>query len=165
MSEPIPEPLSAPVLRRAVAADADGLAQVMFRAIHAAPSPYTKAERAAWLPQPHAGPDWAARLAAQTVVVAQGRAGILGFLSLDTEGYVDLAFILPEARGSGLFRALHSQIEAEAWAAGLPRLYTHASLMAEPAFRACGYRLLEREGVARGDQVLRRALMEKPLAG
>ena len=156
--------MSEPVLRQALASDAAALAQVMFRAIHEGPSPYTAAERAAWLPEPHVAPGWDARLAEQTVVLAESGAEVLGFLSLGAEGYVDLAFILPEARGHGLFRALHDRMEAVARAAGLPRLFTHASLMAEPAFRACGYHLLKWEGVARGDQLLRRALMEKPLA-
>jgi putative acetyltransferase len=155
--------MSEPVLRWAVATDSAALAQVMFRAIHEGPSPYSSAERVAWLPQAHGGAGWDARLAAQNVVLAESGAGVLGFLSLCEDGYVDLAFILPDARGRGLFRALHGRIETTARDAGLGRLYTHASLMAEPVFRSYGYGLVQREVVTRGDQVLRRALMEKPL--
>jgi putative acetyltransferase len=52
-------------------------------------------------------------------------------------------------------------IEERALAQGEPRLWTHASLMAEPAFAAIGFAVVERQVVPMGDENLERAMMEK----
>lgn len=150
-------------IRRAVEADYDALGQVMFRAIHEGESPYTMAQRHAWMVAPNAGAGWAERLGRQFVVLGEGVAGPVGFLSLDEKGYVDLAYILPKARGTGLFAELLREIEATARRRGLLHLTTHASLMAQPAFRRCGFGIDHHETVERNGEVLARAAMSKSL--
>ena len=54
-------------------------------------------------------------------------------------------------------------LEATARAEWEPRLWTHASLMAQPAFAALGFAVIQHETVARAGQTLSRAQMEKPL--
>ncbi|MEL7336471.1 MAG: hypothetical protein AAFN70_09765, partial [Planctomycetota bacterium] len=49
--------------------------------------------------------------------------------------------------------------------AGEPRLWAHASLMAQPAFAAVGFRAIKEETVQIDDQVLRRFEMEKQIDG
>jgi hypothetical protein len=44
-----------------------------------------------------------------------------------------------------------------------PRLWVHASLMAQPAFAAVGFSITEHQVVQIGDQAFKRAYMEKPL--
>ena len=154
--------MTPPQLRTATAADADALGIVMFRAIHEGPSPYTQAQRKAWLAQPNGGPDWSARLAAQYVVLAEPDA-ITGFMTMTPEGYIDLAYILPVARGQGLFSALLSRITDEARKNGLTRLSTHASLMAQPAFARYGFEIDHHETVTRNGETLARAAMSIPV--
>jgi putative acetyltransferase len=77
--------------------------------------------------------------------------------------YIDFAFIRPEAQGSGLFRRLFELVEAHARAANEARLWVHASLMAQPAFAAVGFSVVEHQNVQIGDQIFQRAMMEKPL--
>lgn len=149
-------------LRTATAADTEALGIVMFRAIHEGDSPYTQAQRVAWLARHNSGPDWAARLGRQYVVLAEAE-GITGFMSLDLGGYIDLAYILPEARGRGLFARLLARIEAEARLLHAPRLTTHASLMAQPAFARHGFTIDHHETVERHGQRLARAAMSKSL--
>ncbi|PRY74669.1 GNAT family N-acetyltransferase [Marivita geojedonensis] len=149
-------------LRTATAADTEALGIVMFRAIHEGDSPYTQAQRVAWLARPNSGPDWAARLGRQYVVLSEGE-GITGFMSLDPGGYIDLAYILPEARGRGLFARLLARIEAEARRLHAPRLTTHASLMAQPAFARHGFSIDHYETVDRHGQRVARAAMSKSL--
>ncbi|MEM6758592.1 MAG: GNAT family N-acetyltransferase [Pseudomonadota bacterium] len=110
----------------------------------------------AWCPHPPQGERWAERLAGQRIWVA-GEPPI-GFVTLADGAYVDFAYVLPQSQGTGVFRALMQA--AEAVATG-PRLWTHASLMAQPAFTALGYRVVHHEEVMRGDQTLPRAMMEK----
>ncbi|WGW03381.1 GNAT family N-acetyltransferase [Tropicibacter oceani] len=151
--------------RWANSGDYDALGQVMFQAIHAEPSPYTQAQRAVWALQPPVGPDWQNRLAAQRVALAETKTGPLGFASLRADGYVDLAFILPQARGRGHFRALLNMLIQEAEAQKMPALTTHASLAAQGPFAALGFTLMHHEDVQRGGETLTRALMQRQGAG
>ncbi|MBX3595340.1 GNAT family N-acetyltransferase [Sphingomonas sp.] len=155
-------PADAPRLRTARAADFDPLGRVMFDAVHGGDSPYDAGQRAAWVAEPRRGEPWHARLAAQHVVLAEDAHGApVGFMSLAAGGYIDFAYILPGARGTGLFRRLLTAIEEVAQHAGARRLWVHASLMAEPAFAASGFVVLDREEVTIGDQRLARCTMER----
>jgi putative acetyltransferase len=149
--------------RWASADDGDVLADIMFDAVRNGESRYTERQRAAWVPARRSGPEWAERLQGQEVLVAEQDGRALGFVSLAEGGYVDFAFIRPEAQHSGLFRQLLSRVVERAIQKGLPRLWTHASLMAEPAFAKFGFAVAKRERVRIGDQDLDRCEMEKPL--
>ena len=142
--------------------DDAGLGQLMFDAIHNGPSLYTKAERAAWLRAPNHGPDWSRRVAMLDVVVARQDQQMVGMLC-QKEDYIDLAFIAPHMQGKGVFRALYEVLERDAKAKGLARLWTHASLMAQPAFLALGFCVIRHETIAQKGEFLRRAEMEKRL--
>ena len=149
------------LVRRATDADADCLGRVMYDAIHKGRSAYTAAQKRAWLAAPPAGPAWAARLASQTLWLAEGANGPTAFISLGPQGYVDLAFVAAASQGRGVFRALCAALETYAVQKGCSRLWTHASLMAQPAFEACGCRVIRHETVLRAQQTLARAEMEK----
>lgn len=150
-------------VRRYAETDADALGRVMFDAIRTGTSPYSEAQRVAWLARVPTGTEWAARLAGSKVWVAEDRQAVLGFLTMYDTGYIDLAFVRASAQGRGVFSALYSALEKDARAAGLPRLRTHASLMAQPAFEARGFHVIGHETVERGSEVLARAEMEKSL--
>ena len=139
------------------------LGEVMFDAVRNGESRYSERERAAWVDAPRVGPAWSARLAAQHIILAEDGTGILGFMSLAPGGYIDFAYIRPEARGNGLFRTLMAQIEGRALANNERRLWTHASLMAEPAFRAVGFDVVAREVVELNGERFDRAEMRREL--
>lgn len=132
----------------------------MFRAIHDRHSDYAKAQRMAWCAAPPKGKGWAVKLATQDVRVAEALGAPVGFMTRE-QTYVDLAFVLPEWQGRGVFSNLYDRIEADARAAGVPRLWVHASLMAQPAFAAKGFRVVRYESVERNGETLDRAEMEK----
>ena len=135
----------------------------MFDAIRNGPSKYTQAQRAAWVPERRRGAEWESRLAAKDIIVGRDGVRIIGFMSIEGGGYIDFAFIRPDAQGSGLFRRLFELVEARARAANETRLWVHASLMAQPAFAAVGFSVVEHQNVQIGDQIFQRAMMEKPL--
>ncbi|MFT7058059.1 MAG: putative acetyltransferase [Pseudorhodobacter sp.] len=147
-------------MRWATAADYDRLGEVMYDAIRNGRSLYTEAHRAAWMPRAYRGEKWHVRLAAQKVLLAKDGPEIAGFLSLTSDGYIDLAFIRPQSQGKGLFRALYQTQEADAQT--LPRLWTHASLMAQPAFAAVGFGVVKHEMVYISGLAFERAEMAKP---
>ncbi|MFW2542117.1 GNAT family N-acetyltransferase [Primorskyibacter sp. 2E107] len=142
--------------------DFDALGLVMFDAIHAVPSPYSAAQRLAWLPRAHSGPDWAARLCAQRVAVLD-QGGPRGFATLRADGYLDMIFLAPEARGQGHFRGLMTMLTQEAENQKMPELTTHASLAAQGPFLSLGFELVCHETVSRDGQTLARAYMRRPL--
>jgi putative acetyltransferase len=150
--------------RWATAEDGDLLADIMFDAVRNGESRYSEAQRAAWVPARRGGPDWAERLRGQDIVVAEQGGEAVGFASLAEGGYVDFAFIRPEARHSGLFRSLLERVAGRAVEKGETRLWTHASLTAEPAFAKLGFAIRKRERVAVGGEALDRCEMEKSLA-
>lgn len=150
-------------LNWATPTDHAALADVIFDAVRNGPSKYTQAQRAAWMPERRSGKEWDVRLAGKDIAIGRDGDRILGLMSIESGGYIDFAFIRPEAQGTGLFRALFDMVETHARAAGEPRLWVHASLMAQPAFAAVGFGVVEHQVVPIGDQAFKRALMEKPL--
>lgn len=153
--------MSAFTLGWAIPTEYDDLADIVFNAVRNGPSLYTHAQRVAWVPERRGGEEWAARLAGQAIAIARDDTRAIGFMSLAPEGYIDFAFIRPEAQGCGLFRRLFDMIEDKARSQNESRLWTHASLMAQPAFAAVGFTVVEHEVVQIGDQRFERAKMEK----
>lgn len=151
------------MIRWATPEDLDALGQVFYAAVREGPSPYTEAERIAWVPEQPRGATWRARLAPLQIAVAEVEGKAVGFMGLGCDGYVDMAFLHPDHRGAGLFRRLCAQIETGAREAAEPRLWTHASLTAQPAFQAMGFSIIHHETVERKGERLQRALMEKAL--
>lgn len=149
--------------RWASADDGERLADIMFDAVRNGESRYTEAQRAAWVPARRSGPEWDQRLQGQEILVAEQDGEAVGFMSLAAGGYVDFAYIRPEAQHKGLFRRLLERIAERAAEKGEPRLWTHASLMAEPAFAKLGFAVRKRERVLIGGQVLDRCEMEMSL--
>lgn len=150
-------------LRTGTAADYDTLGELIFDAIHNGPTKYTAAQSQAWAPVPKSGPDWAARLDAQHIILAERKGEIVGFMTIEPGGYIDFAYIRPRAQGSGLFRRLFTAVLAWAEARKEPVLSTHASLMAQPAFAAMGFEVDYHETIDVDGQSLPRARMTKPL--
>ena len=150
-------------VRPMAADDADALGLVMWDAIRHGHSRYTSAQRKAWQPEPPQGLKWAAKLGGQRVWVACAHETPLGFLTLADGGYVELAFVASQKQGQGVFSALYAALEAHARKCGVERLWTHSSLMAEPAFAARGFHVIARETVERSGETLARAGMEKVL--
>ncbi len=153
------------VLRWAEESDYEALADVMFDAVRNGESPYDERQRAAWMPVRRSGRDWTDRLSTQDIILAEASGDILGFMSLAANGYIDFAYIRPEAQGKGLFRQLLEPIVDKARSAGERLLWVHASLSAEAAFSALGFRVRKREEVVMGAERLERFEMEKPLDG
>ena len=135
----------------------------MFDAVRNGDSPYDEQQRRAWLPAPRAGREWEDRLSSQDIIVAEMDGQAVGFMSLAGEGYIDFAYIRPQAQHSGLFRRMFERIEDRALERGDRRLWVHASLMAQPAFAAVGFATARSESVQLGTERLQRFEMEKPL--
>lgn len=139
------------------------LGDVMFDAVRNGSSLYSEAHRQAWAPAPRYNDAWIKRLSEQHVAVGEAESELSGFITMRNDGYIDLAFIRPAAQGTGLFRKLYGKVEDEARTQAIARLWTHASLMAQPAFTAVGFDIVKHEVVDIGGLKFARAEMQKRL--
>lgn len=139
----------------------DDLADVMFDAVRHGPSQYSEAQRAQWARKRRAGAEWEARLDRQAIILARNGKCVVGFMSIDATGYIDFAYIRPAAQGTGLFRILFRRIAQHSAARQDERFWVHASLMAQPAFAAMGFQVVERQIVEIGCESFERFEMER----
>lgn len=142
------------------AADGERTLRIFERAIlETARSLYSQEQVSAWAgPQRALGPWTAERMAADTVV-AELDGVVAGFTDLREDGYVDRLFVDPDCGRRGVAAALLDHVRRAAEDRGIPRLSTHASLVARPVFERAGFRVVEEETVERAGQSLRRFRM------
>ncbi|MBY6200730.1 GNAT family N-acetyltransferase [Maritalea mobilis] len=145
--------------------DAAALATVFHRAVRrGAARHYTLPQRMAWSPRPQTAEHWDTRLSRLDTMVAEDGRGLLGFMALNLDdAFLDFAYVLPEAAGRGVGGTLLAVLEGRAKSAGIDRLETEASRVAEPFFAARGWSVLRRQRVRRHGIGLPNAVMEKPL--
>ncbi|MGR3511750.1 MAG: GNAT family N-acetyltransferase [Paracoccaceae bacterium] len=144
--------------------DAAPLGEVFHRSVReGAAHRYGTHQVAAWAQHAPHGKAWETRLAeADTVVAVEGDTR-LGFMNVDANGYLDLAFVLPEHMGQGVSDLLYAVLEGRARARGTAKLTTQASLLAEPFFARQGWHVVRRQEVEINGVVLENAWMEKQL--
>lgn len=144
--------------------DAPRLAQVFDRAVREGTvGAYDAAQRAAWASAMDTPPDWSRRLSEEITLVAERDGRVAGFMTLGRDGFLDLAFVLPEAMGTGVAAALHDRVLVEADARGMTRLTTDASHLARRFFLKQGWRDLGERQVELGGTLLPSFGMEKRL--
>ncbi|WP_158243194.1 GNAT family N-acetyltransferase [Acidimangrovimonas sediminis] len=150
-------------LRRYRASDAEACAALFHRAVQVgAAGHYSAEQRNAWAPEPPPAGPFGARLARQITWVAE-EDGIAGFMSLRPEGYLDLTYVAPERRGTGLAAQLYDKIEAEAAALGLAEMTVEASLLARPFLARRGWELVAAQEVERRGVMIPNFRMRKRL--
>lgn len=146
--------------------DAPVLAHVFDRAVRdGAAGAYDAVQRDAWASAMDTPPDWSRRLREEITLVAERGGRVAGFMTLGRDGFLDLAFVLPEAMGTGVAAALHDRVLAEAEARGMIRLTTEASHIARRFFLKQGWRELGEVQVNLGGATLTSFSMEKRLRG
>ena len=133
---------------------------VYVRAVREGAAPfYTLDQRMAWAPntvRPAGMPD---KLLDQWAWVAEDDRQITGFMSLRPDGYLDMAFVMPEVMGRGTAAALYDTLIARARAESLPRLTVHASHLARRFLDRRGWQVDAAEQHPVGGQTLERFAM------
>lgn len=131
-----------PDIRAFRPADAAATHAVFRRAVQdGTTARYTDAERAAWLPQEAMPAEWGDWLGRHFTVVADRSGDILGFMMLERDGYLNMAYVLPDEMGKGTADALYAAVLAHARTLGLARLTTLASRYAIGFFSRHGWRM------------------------
>lgn len=152
-------------IRKFTDGDATATAQVYFDAVRLGTTEYyDERQRKAWAEKVPDTDVWRERLQSQHSFVAQLDARLVGLMTLDDHGHIDLAFVVPDLIGKGVARALYEKIEAEAVRRGIGRLDTEASYLAQRFFKRQGWSVIRQQSVVKGDVSLTNFVMEKHLS-
>lgn len=152
------------IIRRFREEDAPATAALFHASVHGLTRDhYDQTQRDAWAPKvPEIGA-WLKRLQSQVAFVAERDGHLMGFMTVRPDGYLDLAFVAPDASRQGVAFRLYKAIEAEANALGLTRLHAEASHLARPFFERRGWRVVKEQTVERNGVDLTNFIMEKHL--
>lgn len=137
-------------LRRWASDDAIECLNVFRRAVHeGAAEKYNAAQRNAWAPiTPPTGPVFE-RLSDQWAWVGIDHDQIIGFMTMAKNGYLDMAYVLPDYMGAGVSGRLYDVLITDARDAGLTDLTVDASHLARQFFAKRGWRVDTPETVTR----------------
>ncbi len=124
---------------------------------------YDEDQRQAWAPDVPNTTYWHRKLTSQTCFVAEAADRLLGFMTIDRKGHIDLAFVAPDAIGTGVAWRLYQAVEAEAGAKNLARLNVEASHLARRFFERQGWSVIREKSNTRRGVALTTFLMEKHL--
>ena len=143
------------------------MAEVYYRAVReGAKGAYSEAQLEAWAPQVEPNWDKPDKLLDQWAWVAvedQGR--MLGVMSLDHTGYLDMAFVIPEAKGTKVAPSLYAALISQARDAGLTHLTVRASILARRFFLKQGWQVDRRHMHEAAGQIYETYLMSLTLGG
>lgn len=113
---------------------------VYYRAVRdTASNDYSSEQVAAWAPDSVDVAAWNERRLSSHTFVATIERRVVGFSDVTDDGLLDMLFVHPEADGRGIARALVTAVVKKAHELGLPRVHTHASRTARPAFEHFGF--------------------------
>ncbi|MEI7806910.1 MAG: GNAT family N-acetyltransferase [Verrucomicrobiota bacterium] len=125
---------------------------------------YTADQIAAWAPtKPDVAP-WQQRLDSLHTIVAEDNGVLAGFASYEKNGHLDLLFTHPEFARRGVATQLYLKIESVLRTAGIPEIFTEASLAARPFFEHLRFHLDAEELVECRGARLRRFRMHKQIS-
>ena len=122
---------------------------------------YTQPQVEAGAPdQPDMG-RWKSKLVSEDVVVAEIAGVIVGFCSWDATGYLDFLYVHHAHQRQGIAQSLYNTCERRMREIGLQRIYTQASVTAQPFFIRQGFTLVKHQIVHVRGVDLPNAVMEK----
>ncbi|MFT6090389.1 GNAT family N-acetyltransferase [Sulfitobacter sp.] len=139
--------------------------QVFFDAIHRGTADvYSAEQRQAWAGTSPDIDGWRNRFVGVQGFAAETAGQLVGFMTIDETGYIDLAFVSPDAMGQGIGRKLYDAMEDRARAFGVKHATTHASKKARPFFERMGWSVECMQTVEKGDVALTNYKMSKALS-
>lgn len=151
-------------IRSFVASDLAEAVRLFTDAVHVgAAYHYDAAQRSAWAPRPADLNHWQARFERLHTLVAERDGQLIGFISFESDGHIDLLFTSPASARQGVASALYQRVEAILYAQQVHELHTEASLVARPFFERQGFEVIAEEIVSRQGVDLIRFRMRKKL--
>lgn len=145
-------------------ADSEEAVHVFFDAIHKGTAGvYSAEQRTAWAGKAPDVEGWRNRLDGVEGFSARIDGTLVGFMTLDDNGYIDLAFVRADCARQGVGAELYRAIEERARISGIETVTTEASLAAQPFFERLGWRVVAGQRVAKRGVELANYRMSKTL--
>lgn len=120
--------------------DFDLVVNLFTASVHGLAKDYYTAEQlVAWAPQSPNLADWGHRLSGLQTLVAEDNRELMGFLSYELNGHIDLLFVSPHHSRCGVASALYHQAESKLISSGVEQLFTEASCVAHGFFVSQGF--------------------------
>ena len=152
-------------IRGYTSADLEPIVQLFTDSVHiAAAAHYDERQRHAWAPKPPDLERWRQRLASVTVVIAERDGELLGFITYEPDGHIDLLYTSAAHQRAGVASQLYRHVEGQFAMSGIVELYTEASHLARPFFAKQGFLVECEEQVTRAGVSLARFKMRKRVA-
>ena len=152
-------------LRRFSDRDAKATYDIFFTAVRKGTAEhYSQFEREAWAGSSVQPENWQKRLSSQHTEVAEIEGRLVGFMSMKETGFLDLAFVLPNAMGAGVGGQIYAALEDWARESKLTKLTTHASHLLRPFLIKRGWQVVKAQTVLSNGREIENFLMEKALA-
>ena len=124
---------------------------------------YSLAQVEAWSPEDIWFRNWDSISASRLVYVAEAEAKIIGFGELKHDGHIDCFYCHYQYQRQGVGGKIYRAIENKAGELNLTRLYTEASITAQPFFARQGFVTIKQQIVAcRGEHFIN-YLMQKQI--
>lgn len=166
IQNPQPCDLSDLTLRPYQPGDRRACYDVFHEAVHTgAAGAYTPQQRAVWAPDNGFRPQTPDKMLDMVAFVAEGPEGVEGFMAMEPQGHIDLAFVRPRQMGRGLAQALYECLLERARDAGLSRLTTDASHLARRFFAKNQWQVEYPETITRDGVEIERFRMSLSLKG
>jgi putative acetyltransferase len=124
---------------------------------------YTQPQVDAWAPAQLDLGRWRQKLGQEEVLIAELKGNIVGFCAWDNGGYLDLLYVHHAFQRQGIASALYTAAEKAIRFKKLKRVYTQASITAQPFFLRQDFRMVKRQLVNVRGVDLPNAVMEKLL--
>lgn len=153
------------VIRKAKQTDAQQIVNIFHDTIHTVNTrDYSTEEVNAWSPDVPDADEWAKkRFPTRITFVADDEGTITGFGELETNGHIDCLYCHYNYQRRGVGAAIFRQIENEARALGLRRLFVEASITARQFFETQGFTIINQQTVVRRGVELTNFVMEKQI--
>ena len=125
---------------------------------------YTKEEVADWASCGDSVEHWKELLAKNDYVGAfDGQGNIIGFSSMNTDGYLHSMFVHKDWQGKGVATLLLSKVEKIACGYGVHKIGVEVSITARPFFEKRGYKVVKEQKAKANWLYLTNYVMEKTL--
>ena len=125
---------------------------------------YTKEEVADWASCGDSVAHWKELLAKNDYIGAiDGQGKIVGFSSMNAEGYLHSMFVHKDWQGKGVATLLLSEVEKMACGYGVRKISVEVSITARPFFEKHGYKVVKEQKAKANRLWLTNYVMEKTL--
>jgi putative acetyltransferase len=152
------------IIRNLSPKDGEAAAHIFFDAVHNGTADvYSDIERDAWAGTVPDIAGWIERFETIRGFAADIENQMVGFMTLDAEGYIDFAFVRSDVAGLGIGRLLYTALETNAIEHKIKVLTTTASKKAKPFFERFNWKVEQEQSVKKWNIALTNFKMSKIL--